>query len=1108
MYEIFKYRANNCNFFMNRFFLSRSFIKQVSLLSVAAWLGCPHLVNAEGMVVESGTMSALQQSVEAKGIVYDATGFPVIGASVVEKGNSTNGVITDLDGNFTLNVAKNAVIVISYMGYQTQEVQVTPGKILNITLKEDNQVLEEVVVVGYGVQKKVNLTGSVATVEGEILEQRPLANATQSLQGMVPGLYIDNANAGRPGATSSLQLRGQGNLSGNAAPYVLVDGVEMDLADVNPNDIENISVLKDAAASSIYGARAAYGVILVTTKKGKEGKARVSYQATLGWTSPMSLPEMANAYEFANYFNRACKNAGVIEQYDADKLKQLEQYVNDPTGLDPWAELTPGQSMVGAFENSAKGLGNTDYFDLHYKDVAFKQNHNVSISGGGEKAQYYISGGMYKEDGLLRYADIGYKRFNFSSNVTSKVTDWLKLKVNTKYMNSNNETPFGTGALSEGFYHSLARFRPTVSVVDPNGNFTELSMIPYLQSGTETNTENNNLTMTGGLELEPLKDWHIFFDYTYRYNTRDYWALKVLPQIPNASGDSYDIGTRAEIADGASNSYTRYDMNNQYQSVNLYTNYSFSLADKHNFTAMLGYQEEYYKYRYLYDSVTDILSTSNPSLEMASGDRTVKDTRYAWATRGYFGRINYDFMGRYLVEVNGRYDGSSRFAKGNRWGFFPSVSLGWNIMRESFMEKTQDVLSNLKLRVSWGLLGNQTGAAYYTFASTMDPVSLGNWYFQNGREGYLKPGSVVDSNTTWEKVEHKNIGIDFGFFGNALTGSFDVFQRDTRDMLGPSVALADFFGAVAPETNNAEMRNRGWELTLQWRGKIGKDIDYSIGGSLSDATSEVTAYEGDGSDPSNNWYKGKKVGEIWGYRASGLIQTQEEADAYNSAYDLSYLSGQKWMPGDVKYVDLDGNNKINNGTNRVGDMGDMTVIGNTTPRYQYTINGSISWKGLSLSLMFQGVGKRDWCPAMNTSYFWGSGAYAQVTVFKEHLDYWTPENPDAYYPNPYTAGNQAVGKFRAKTSQKSDRYMQSAAYCRLKNMTISYDLPKAWIEKIHLTKAQVFFSGENLLTFTKLSSIFDPEGLFTQNSYGNALEQAGKNYPMTRVFSVGVILNM
>lgn len=579
---------------MNLFFVSKNFVKRVSLFGVAACLCHPLIAHAEGVVLKSSIVDALQQTVGVQGVVYDATGLPIIGASVIEKGNPKNGAVTDIDGKFALSVTKDAVIEVSYMGYETQSIKVTPGKILNITLKEDNQILNEVVVVGYGVQKKVNLTGSVATVDGDELERRPLANATQSLQGMVPGLYIDNTNAGRPGATSSLQLRGQGNLSGNSAPYVLVDGVEMDLADVNPNDIENISVLKDAAASSIYGARAAYGVILVTTKKGKEGKARVSYQATLGWTSPMSLPKMANSYDFATYFNQACANAGMVKQYSDEKLAQLQQYIKNPAGLDPWAELTPGQSMVGAFENSAKGLGNTNYFDLHYKDVAFKQNHNVSISGGSEKAQYYISGGMYKEDGLLRYADIGYKRFNFNSNITSKVTDWLKLKVNTKYMNSNNETPFGTGALSEGFYHSLARFRPTVSVIDPNGHFTELSMIPYLQSGTKTDTENNNLTLTGGLELEPLKDWHIFFDYTYRYNTRDYWALKVLPEIPNASGDSYDIGTRAEIVNDASNSYTRYDMNNQYQSVNLYTNYSFSLADKHNFTVMLGYQEEYY----------------------------------------------------------------------------------------------------------------------------------------------------------------------------------------------------------------------------------------------------------------------------------------------------------------------------------------------------------------------------------------------------------------------------------------------------------------------------------------------------------------------------------
>lgn len=1051
---------------------------------------------------------AVSQNHEVKGTVVDNNGEAIIGASVIEKDNPTNGTITDLDGNFVLNVNQNAVLKISFVGYVTQEVKITPGKSLRITLKDDTQTLDEVVVVGYGVQRKVNLTGSVSTVNGEELGQRPVANATQSLQGLVPGLTVSNSNSGRPGATSSLTLRGQGNLANTANPYVLVDGVEMDLADVNPNDIENISVLKDAAAASIYGARAAYGVILVTTKKGKEGKARISYQGTVGWSSPTVLPEMANAYDFALYFNRACENAGVAKQYSDEKLAQLEQYVRDPSSFslaDCWNGLGNTNNLVGAFENSANGIGNVDYFDLHYKNAAFKQNHNLSISGGGKAAQYYVSGGMYKEDGILRYADIDYTRFNFNANITSQVTDWLKLKVNTKFMSSANNTPFGTGGLSEGFYHSLARFRPTVNEIDPNGNFTELTMIPYLQSGTYTTTDKNNLTLTGGLEFNPLKDWRIFFDYTYRQNNTDYEALNVAPMIPGVDGTLYK-GTRDELGVAENGRYTRSSAISQYQSVNLYTNYLLSLADKHNFTFMLGYQEEDYSYKYLYDSVRDLISTTNPSLTLADGNRTVEDTRNGWATRGFFGRINYDYMGRYLVEVNGRYDGSSRFASDHRWGFFPSVSLGWNITRESFMEKTAGVLSNLKLRASWGLLGNQSGAALYTFAATMSSASTGNWFFGQNREGYLTAPGVVTSNTTWEKVESKNIGLDFGFFNNALTGTFDIFQRDTKDMLGPTADLADFFGAMAPETNNARMRNRGWELTLQYKGKIGKNINYTIGGSLSDATSEVTAYENPtGTNPQDNWYVGKKVGEIWGYRASGLIQSDAEAEEYNRTYDLSYLSGQAWQAGDVKYLDLDGNNRIDNGTNTLDDMGDMVIIGNTTPRYQYTLNGSISWKGLTLSMMFQGVAKRDWCPDMGTVYFWGAGPYAQVTVFKDHLDYWTPENTEAYYPNPYTAAAGSIARFRNKTSQKSDRYMQNAAYCRLKNLTLSYELPSSWTQKVGIGKAQVFFSGENLLTFTKLAGMFDPEAIFTKSEYSS---EAGKNYPMNKVVSFGVIINL
>lgn len=366
------------------------------------------------------------------------------------------------------------------------------------------------------------------------------------------------------------------------------------------------------------------------------------------------------------------------------------------------------------------------------------------------------------------------------------------------------------------------------------------------------------------------------------------------------------------------------------------------------------------------------------------------------------------------------------------------------------------------------------------------------------------PG-VVDPYTTWEKVESKNVGVDFGFLGNSLTGTIDLFQRDTKDMLGPSADLADIFGATVPNTNNARMRNKGWEVTLQYRGKIGKEVGYTVGASLSDAISEVTAYENPtGTDPQGQWYVGRKVGEIWGYRADGLIQSQAEADAYNAAYDLSYISGQKWNPGDVKYRDLNGDGKINKGNNTLADMGDVTIIGNTTPRYQYTINGSVNWKGISLSLLFQGVAKRDWSPDMGSVYFWGSGPYAQVTVFEEHLDYWREDNKDAYYPAPYTAGAGAINNFRNKTSQKTDRYMQNAAYCRLKNLTVSYDLPGAWTKKVGLSKTQVFFSGENLFTSTKLAKMFDPEAIFTGTSYTS---ESGKNYPMNKVISLGLIVN-
>ncbi|VFB12933.1 TonB-dependent receptor plug [Bacteroides heparinolyticus] len=1051
---------------------------------------------------------AMSQSLSVTGSVTDKNNQePIIGASVLVEG-TTNGTITNADGEFTLSgVPSGGTIVVSYIGYTTQRIAVNGKTRLTIALAEDTEMLDEVVVVGYGVQKKVNLTGSVSAVKGDALERRPVADATQSLQGLVPGLMVSNSGTGRPGSSGTLTLRGQGNLDNTANPYIIVDGVEMNLSDVNPNDIESISVLKDAAASAIYGARAAYGVILVTTKKGEDGKARINYQGTVGWSAPTVLPDMVDSYSFAKYWNDGCTNAGSPRLYSEEKMALLQQYIKDPSSVNPWAELPANSNMNPAFENSELGVGNVDYFDLHYKDWAFKQNHNVSLSGGGKKAQYYVSGGYYSEDGILRYAKMDFSRYNLTANVNSQITDWLKLKVNTKFMHSDTDTPFGDGGISEGFYHSLARFRPTVSVIDPNGHFTELSMIPYLQSGTYTTTARDRLSLTTGFEVQPLKNWFIFFDYTYKQMNMEYEALNVSPLIYAADGVSTSKGQRSELGMSPDGKFTRSYARTRYQTINLYTNYLFSLADKHNFTLMGGYQEEDNSYSYMKNAITGLYSTATPNVGMGTGDKVVVDTRNGWATRGFFGRINYDYDGRYLVEVNGRYDGSSRFAPDHRWGFFPSASLGWNINRERFMESLTDVVSNLKLRASYGLLGNQAGAALYTFAATMElNGGLGSYIFDDGRHIYTKAPLVVNPATTWEKVESKNIGLDFGFFGNSLTGSFDLFQRDTKDMLGPGEDFPDFFGADAPKTNNARMRNRGWELTLNYRGKIGKDIDYSIGGMLSDATAEVTEYVNKGSsDPAGSWYKGRKVGEIWGYRADGLIQTQAEADEYNQKYDLKYISGKPWTPGDVKYRDLNGDNKIDRGTNSLeGGMGDMTIIGNTTPRYQYTINGSISYKGLTLSAMFQGVGKRDY-NAGGGVYFWGSGPYAQVTVFKEHMDYWREDNKDAYFPKPYIHSAGGVGPFQQKTKTVSDRYIQSAAYCRLKNLTLSYDIPQRWTQKIGMQKVQVFFSGENLLTFTPLMGMFDPEAVFTSNSYTG---EGGKNYPMNKVVSFGLVVNL
>ena len=1056
-----------------------------------------------------------QTTKTVSGTVSDHSGAPIIGVSVSVK-DTPNGAITDLDGSYSISrINSGDVLVFSCIGYESKEITWTEG-ILNVVLQEDSEMLEETVVVGYGVQKKVNLTGAVSQVKGEEFLFRPVVDAAQALQGMVPGLTISNTSAGTPGSKTTITLRGQGNLSGTGTPYILVDGVEMGLHDVNPNDIESISVLKDAASAAIYGARAAYGVILVTTKKGKDGKPVISYTGNAGWNAPTKLPTMVNAVDFANYWNDGATNASAPRKYSEEKIADLQKYINGDTSVDAFAELregNPASTDPSSLENSERGLGNTDYFKLHYKDWAFKQSHNLSVRGGNDKVHYYVGGGIYDEDGILRFADMGYKRLNVSANTQAQVTDWLKLSFDTKFVHGQVDSPFGDGGIGYGFFHTLAREFSTKPYMDPNGHYIEYTMIPYLQSGTYTKNLTNRLDLTPSIQIQPIKNWFITLDYTYRLNIENYEAVAIAPDIYMMDGETTIKGARSELGVPTSGKYTRSNTDRTYQSINFYSNYSLILAERHNINLLAGYQEEDLHYAYVKNSIVGPYSTATPNVNMGSEEKITVDTRYGWATRGSFGRINYNFDGRYLLELNGRYDGSSRFAADHRWGFFPSVSVGWNVHRESFMANAQNWLSNLKLRASYGLLGNQAGASTYTFAATMDiSSSPGSYVFSDGRHNYTLAPGVVNPFTTWEKVLNKNIGLDFGFFDNALTGSLDVFQRDTRDMLGPGEDFPDIYGADAPQTNNANMRNRGWELAVNYRGYIGRDIQYTIGASIADATAVVTKYSNPtGTNPDSNWYEGKRVGEIWGYHADGLIQSQAEADEYNNI-DLSFVSSATWVPGDVKYADINDDGCINKGSGKLGDMGDYKIIGNTTPRYNYTINGSLNWKGLGLSFLLQGVGKRDYDPT-SSQYFWGWGPFAQVTVFPEHLDYWREDNPSAYYPKPYIHNAGGIGIYANKNKQISDRFLQNAAYLRLKTITLSYDLPKSIIRKAGLSKAQIYVTGENLLTFTKLSTIFDPEGIFTYNSYNGGNNQrgasdAGKSYPMNKTISVGMVINL
>lgn len=1042
------------------------------------------------------TVSSAQTPQTARGTVTDASGEPVIGATIIIKG-TLKGTSTDVNGSFTLSqVNPGDILQVSSIGYLPAELAWN-GTPLTFVIKEDTLALEESVVVGYGVQKKVNVTGAVSMVDGDALSSRPVQTISQALQGQVPGLNFGvTTGGGELNQNMSVNVRGTGTIGdgSTASPLILIDGIEGDMNTINYNDVESISVLKDAASASIYGARGAFGVILITTKSGKAGKIHVSYSGNVSFNSALHLPKMMSSDKFVRYWNRARALAGQQPQFDTETVRRVDDFIAGVSDVQTIRDA--GNNHWGTY---ATGSANTDWFQVFYGSNVPSHSHNVSVSGGTDRLNYRVSGSFQNTNGLLKFGKDKMNRFNIDAKISAKLTDWARLNFSTKWTREDYTRPTYLTYQGRLFMHNIARRWPNVPVYDPNGHLIGGMETETLRDGGEQFTQKNYYTNQLALIFEPIKNWHINIEGNMRtYTNRDHQVF--LPVVSYDCDnqpyyDSWDNGV-GSIAPGQSRVLeSRYTQD--YFTTNIYTDYSFSLAEAHNFYVLAGVNAELTSYDTMSGRGDYLVDNSVPWLSQTTTNPVISGGREHNAIAGYFGRINYNYKERYLLELNGRYDGSSRFIGDKRWAFFPSVSVGWNIAKEPFFEPLSKQISTLKLRASWGSLGNTNTNNWYPFYQTM-PVSsaAGNWIIDGNKPNIASIPGIVSALMTWESIQTLDFGIDITALKGRLNFTFDWFRRVTNNMIGPAPELPAALGAAVPKVNNADMLSRGWEMELSWRDNIGRDFSYGARLVLSDARQFITRYPNDIYSLST-YYNGMEMGEIWGYQAIGLAKSQAEMDSHLETNRPGWGSG--WGAGDLMYVDVNGDGKVNQGNNTLEDHGDKKIIGNSTPRYNFGLVLDVAWKGIDLRAYLQGVGKRDYW--VSGPYFTGAGASGmwQCAAFDSHWDFWRDEgdelgaNLNAYFPKPQFANG-------SKNFQVSSHYLQNAAYIRLKNIQLGYTLPKKWTEKAGMSSVRIYASGENLLTFTKMFKEFDPETI--GGDWGD-----GKVYPLMKTYSIGININ-
>lgn len=1082
------------------------------LLCIGFIIGLPFHVVANDNV-ESPQVT--QQQVLVSGIVSDPYGEPIIGVNVMEKGTS-NGSITDMNGEFKLTVQPGAILKISYLGFITQEVKVSESKKLSITMQENTQLLNEVVVVGFGTQKKINLTGAVDVVSGKDLMERPIANATQALQGLIPGLQIMQ-DRGSLEKTPSINVRGTTTIgegtSGN--PLILIDGMEASLNSVNPQDIENISVLKDAAASSIYGSRAPFGVILITTKSGrKDGKVKVNYNNSFRFGTPTHVNRSMNSVNFATWINDTKTNSGGGVMFDEEWLGDIIEYRNaKPYG--PGSRITDDGRILysthadgnGQFVSGyTRGINDVDWYDVLFKKWNFSQEHNFSVSGGNEKFNYYVSGAFFDLDGLIKLGDgENLQRYTVTAKINSKITNWLTFDYSMRFTREDYDR---SSRLEDGAFSNFSQNAwPILPVEDRNGHYfysSDASPLGMAEGGRDKKQTDNIYNQLGFI-IEPIKNWktHVRFNYRINNNNR-HWDYQTLY--------NHDMNGSPYRRTNSSHVHEDYYKEN-YLNFNAYTEYSHTFAEKHNFHIMGGLQAEELKQTKFGMQRDGIMIPSKPEIDLTSGldvngnpiTPGVNGERNDWAVLGGFGRFNYDFAGRYLLELNLRTDGTSRFRKGNRWKTFPSVSVGWNLAQENFFESLRSNIDMLKFRASYGSLGNQNTDNWYQTYLTMSvkPVN-GGWLMNGVKPNIATAPGLISESLTWETIETYNLGLDWSAFRSRFTGSFNWYIRNTKDMVGKTPQLPAMLGTDVPKTNNTDLQTKGWELTIGWRDMLKNGFSYGAKFMLYDSRTKITRYPNNPTSSIKTYVEGRYINEIWGYETIGIAKTDEEmqqhlASLSNGGQDQV---GSNWSAGDIMYRDLDGDGKISRGNETVDNHGDLKVIGDSSPRFQFGLDLNAAWKGFDLRVFFQGVMKRDvW---QGSNYLFGAGhgsgewsAFGITSVNDYFRDgkTWSVENGhsneniNSYLPRPLY--------YTTKNMQTQTRYLQNAAYVRLKNLQLGYTLPSQLTSKWKIEKVRVFFSGENLWTGTNLVEQFDPETVAADN--GNA-------YPLSKTLSFGLSL--